>query len=366
MSDGVRAMVLTAPGDLALEEFSRPAIAANAGLLRVEACGLCGSDLEFYSGKLKPPAYPVIPGHEAIGRIEEIGDKAAALWNLSVGDRVAVEPVIPCWACKPCRSGRTRACVTIRTNRRTYSGTSTAVSPSLWGGYAEYMYLDPGALLHRVPIDLPIDIAVMVNPLANGIDWSVLTPGTGLGDTVVILGPGQRGLMSVAAAKAAGAAHIVVTGLSRDAHKLALALQLGADAAVDVETQDVAGIVREITGGEMADCVVDTTPMFVGSVDVGIALARDEGALVLAGTKGGKPAPFDIGLFMSRKLRMYGCSSASPRAFELAADMLAADPERFAALHTHSFELTEAVEALDTLERGDVYQSVCVNLKPGA
>src|SRR2546428_224159 len=134
-----------------------------------------------------------------------------------------------------------------------------APRPGLWGAYADYMYLDPLSIVHRVREDIPASLAVMFNPLGAGFRWAVEIPATGPGDSVLVLGPGQRGLASVIAARAAGADTIIVTGLSRDARKLALARELGADHVIDVEREDARARVRELTGGRGAEVVIEVT-----------------------------------------------------------------------------------------------------------
>src|SRR5262249_23051450 len=106
------------------------------------------------------------------------------------------------------------------------------------------MYLAPQSIVHRVRADIPASLAVMFNPLGAGFRWAVEIPDTGPGDIVLVLGPGQRGLASVIAARAAGAAMIIVTGLTRDAAKLALAKELGADHVIDIQHEDVRARVR--------------------------------------------------------------------------------------------------------------------------
>src|SRR5437899_12818842 len=119
---------------------------------------------------------------------------------------------------------------------------------------------------------IPAGVAVMFNPLAAGLSWASSVPGTRAGDRVVVLGAGQRGLCRVIAARAAGARQVVITGLGRDAQKLALARELGADAVIDVEREDVVARVREVTGGG-AEVVVDTTPYAPRSLNDAIAMA---------------------------------------------------------------------------------------------
>src|SRR3972149_2757103 len=102
-----KAVVQTAPRSLEMRELPLPQVGREDGLLQVEACGICGSDYEQYQGAL-PVRFPVIPGHEPVGRIVELGDEAARRWGVKVGDRVAVETLIPCGFCRHCVGGQYR------------------------------------------------------------------------------------------------------------------------------------------------------------------------------------------------------------------------------------------------------------------
>src|SRR5437667_6316983 len=214
-----RAVVQNGPRALELGELPVPDIDDESALLRVEACGICGSDAEQYAGVL-PVRFPLIPGHEPLGIIERIGDRAARRWGVDAGDRVAVESLIPCGHCRACTEGRYQLCRG-RGGMFGHGYVPLAHAPGLWGAYADYMYLDPFSLVHRMRKDIPASLAVMFNPLGAGFRWAVEIPDTGPGDTVLVLGPGQRGLACVIAARAAGADTIIVTGLGRDAPKLA-------------------------------------------------------------------------------------------------------------------------------------------------
>src|SRR5256886_5340350 len=285
-SETVRAVVLTKPKTLEAREFPRPAIGADDALLRIEACGICGSDYEQYEGAQPQhedyTPYPVIPGHEPLGVIEEVGRQAAARWGVSEGDRVAVRSGYGCGHCEACRRWEPRACP-----RRggTYGYTDVGKAPHLWGGYAERMYLSPYSVMKKMDATLPAGIAVMFNPPAAGLSWGGSIPGTGPADPVLILGAGQRGLCRVIAARAAGAKQVVITGLGRDADKLALARELGAHAALDGEKHDVVASVRDATGGG-AEVVVDTTPYAPQSLNHAVAIAVRKGRIVVAGLKG--------------------------------------------------------------------------------
>src|SRR6266566_7857332 len=257
MADMVRAVVMTAPRTFEMREFPRPVIGPDEGLLRVEACGICGSDVEQYKGHLGQRGLPMVPGHEPLGIIEEVGERAAQRWGVSVGDRVALEILIPCRSCDLCLTGRYMACK----NRKGSYGGYNPGEPRLNGGFAEYIHLHPNSILHPISADIPAEIAVMYNPLGAGVRWAVQIGGVGLGSTVLILGAGQRGLAAVLASRAAGAGTIIVTGLARDAGKLALAREFGADHTIDVEAEDTVERVMEITGGTGTDVALDLTPM---------------------------------------------------------------------------------------------------------
>jgi threonine dehydrogenase-like Zn-dependent dehydrogenase len=206
MAGSVPAMVLLKPRTLVAREFARPVIGPDDALLRIEACGICGSDYEQYEGAQPPhedyTPYPVIPGHEPLGVIAEIGAEARLRWGVDEGDRVAVRSGYGCGHCEACGRGEPRACP-----RRggTYGYTDVGKPPHLWGGYAEHMYLCPHSVVKKMDPSIPAAVAVMFNPLAAGLSWAASVPGTGPGDRVVILGAGQRGLCCVIGARAAGA-----------------------------------------------------------------------------------------------------------------------------------------------------------------
>src|SRR5262249_16993457 len=212
------AMVQTGPRALEPRELPIPALDADSALLRVEVCGICGSDYEQFAGVLGTPV-PVIPGPEPLGRVAAIGDPAAPRRGLDVRGRgagvdvgagVAVENMISCRFCAPCLGGRSHLCE----RRKIYSYVPLSESPGLYGAYAQYMWLHPNSVVHRVSGELPAAVAAMFNPLGAGFRWAVEIPDLRPGESLVVLGPGQRGLAAVLAARAAGAGAIIVTGLA--------------------------------------------------------------------------------------------------------------------------------------------------------
>lgn len=349
MSDMVRAAVQVGPGDIEVREFQRPRTGPDDGLLRVEANGICGSDLETYRGHLGAGRAPFIPGHEPLGIVEEVGERAAQRWGIQPGDRVAVEVIVPCRACHGCLTGGYQSC---RNRKYGHGVTGVDIDPGLWGGLAEHMYLSPNSVLHKIDKTLPAEVAVMFNPLGAGVRWACDLGEVGLGDTVLVLGAGQRGLGAVIAARAAGAGTIIVTGLAADAHKLTLARELGADHCVVVdgdEAEDTVERVREITDGEMADVALELTPMAAKPVNDALLAVRHGGRVVLAGLKGGAEIPVRTDQVISRALTVRGAYGVNAQAYAKAIALIESRRIPLHRLHTHTFGLDDTALAMETL-----------------
>ena len=341
------AMVQTAPRVLEPRDIPIPDIDDDGAILRLEACGICGSDYEQFEGVLRTPM-PVIPGHEPLGRIAKIGDRAAARWGVDVGDRVAVETMLSCRHCQPCFSGNYHLCDA----RRIYSYIPLTEAPGLWGGYSQYMYLHPNSVVHRVDPALPPEIGVIFNPLGAGFRWAVEMPNTQPGDTVVILGPGQRGLASVIACRAVGAGTIIVTGIEADERKLALARAFGADHTIDVDNENSVKRVKEITDGRGADVVVDVSAYATKPVADALSMVRPGGTVVLAGMKGFKPVDdFVSDLIVMKEINIRGAIGVTSSGYRAAIRLIESGTVPVADMHTHDFALEDATLAIRTLAR---------------
>lgn len=340
-------MVLTANRCLEARDIPLPDIDDSSAILRIEACGICGSDYEQFEGVLRTPV-PVIPGHEPLGIIEKIGDVAARRWGVDVGDRVAVETMLACKHCTPCLSGSYHLC----DNRRIYSYIPLSTAPGLWGAYSQYMYLHPDSIVHKMDGDLPSHIAVMFNPLGAGFRWAVELPGAAPGDTAVICGPGQRGLASVLALKSVGVDNIIVTGLARDANKLEVAQRFGASATIDVDNENVVHRVKELTAGRGADLVVEVSSYATAPVAQALQLVRPGGQIVLAGVKGFKPVDeFVSDLIVMKEIRIRGAIGVTSSGYRKAIDLIESGKMDLTPMHTHEFELRDAELAIKTLAR---------------
>ena len=342
-----RALVLEAPRTLVGRELLVPDAGEDDGVLRVEACGLCGTDHEQYTGHLAG-GFAFVPGHETVGVLESIGDIAAERWGVATGDRVAVEVFQSCRVCDACRAGTYQRCERHGLSDM-YGYIPVERPPGLWGGYAESQYLGPDAIVHRIPDVLDPVVATLFNPVGAGVRWAVTLPGTGAGDVVAVLGPGVRGLSAAAAAKDAGAAFVMVTGCGqRDAERLAVAGDFGADLAVDVADTDPVRALRDATGG-LADVVVDVTAKAPEAFGQAVALARAGGTVVVAGTRGGPVREFQPDHIVFKELRIVGALGVESGAYRAALALLASGRYPFADLPRRVATLDDAEELIRSL-----------------
>lgn len=341
------AAVACEPLRMELREFPLPPVGEEDGLLRVEATGICGTDWLFYRGGWPSLSFPLILGHETVGRIERIGREAARRWGVKEGDRVVIEEPFPCGRCWICRSVNYHLCP--RGGR--YGAIPISVPPALWGGFSEYLYLHPNSIVYKVSERISPELAPLFIPLSNGIRWVQHVGGMKIGDTVVIEGPGQHGLGCVIAAREGGAGCIIVTGLSRDHARLALARELGADHVIDVEREDARQRVAEITGGRMADLVIDVTAGAPEALQLAVDIVRVGGTVVLAGAKHTPVAQFDSDQIFLKEITIKGVYGRDFRAVEPALSLLESGRYPFSKLSSHTFSLAEADRALRVFAR---------------
>jgi threonine dehydrogenase-like Zn-dependent dehydrogenase len=367
MAEQVLAAVRTGPGTTELREFPMPDVPDDAALLKVEVAGICGTDVKMYA---KPPfADPVIMGHENVGIIVQAGRKFTESKGLAEGDRVFVEHYVGCMHCEWCRAGEYRHCELTdwRTNpdARRYGYTSSDNPGRLWGGFSQYMYLPWNAVTHKVPDGVSAELAGLVTPLSNGIEWALNAGGVGYDSTVLIQGPGQQGLSQVVASKQAGASLVIVTGTTRDAGRLELAKALGADHVIDVLTEDALTRVLEITGGKGVDVVLDctagagTAPVLLG-ID---ALKRREGVMVTQGELAAFP-DFPLKKMTEKCIALRSARGHGYRAVELALAQLASGRFPLDRLGTHSFGLEDVDHAIRTLAGQTGEDALHVSLLP--
>ncbi len=342
MAGTTRSAVLEGKERIVVREFPLPEIGPDEALVRVERAGVCGTDTKYFHGKLEHPT-PLVLGHEILGRIAEIGERAAERYGLQVGDRVEVESRVPCGLCHACHTGVYRYC---RAGRGYGTSIAATEPPHIWGAYGEHLYVAPGSVLHRVDPGLPADAAAVIGIVANGIQWACYYGGVRVGDAVVVQGPGPEGLGCTIAAKEAGASTVIVTGLAADEPRLALARELGADHVIVADQEDVLARVRELTDDEGPQVVVDVTGS-PRALPLSLEMVRRQGTVVLGGLMGTSTATsLYTDQFIWKEIRLQGVFTHSAESTRAAVKLVETRRYPLERMVTHRFSLDEAEQAV--------------------
>lgn len=254
------ASVLHGSRDIRTDPRAVPVPGPDEVLVRISAVGVCGSDVHYYEhGRIGDFVVrePLVLGHEASGVVVGRGERAR---RHQLGQRVALEPGVPCGRCSQCRAGRYNLCPYVR----------FFATPPVDGAFARYVVINE-SFAFAVPDTMTDEQAALIEPLSVGL-WAVRRAGVRPGDTVLVTGAGPIGLLAVQTARVSGAARVVVTDLSADRRELAL--RFGADTAMDARTADVAGldadVLLECSGSQAA-------------VSSGLTAVRGAGTAVLVG-----------------------------------------------------------------------------------
>jgi L-iditol 2-dehydrogenase len=303
----MKALLLTAPSQLSFTDFTDPSPADDEVLLRIRACGICGSDIHGWDGSSGRRRPPLIMGHEAAGEVLTVG---SAVKNWHAGDRVTFDSTIFCGHCSYCQRGEVNLCE----NRRV-----VGVAPVEYrqhGAFAEKLCV-PARILYPLPANLSFSHAAMIEPVSIAIH-AVKRVTVAPTDTAVVVGAGMIGLLVIQALRWAGARQIVAVDLVDE--RLALARQLGATHTFNSRNTDVIPAIAALTGGEGADLafeVVGISP----TVQTAIAALRRGGHAVLVGNLSAK-TDFPLQAVVTRELTLHGtCGSAGE--YPLCLDLVA-------------------------------------------
>ena len=357
----VKAVTLEGPRQLRLRHYPWPAVGEGAAVVRIEFAGICGTDKHSYQGRMvqyggRRLPLPIIPGHENVGIIEELGGEVLDHdgQRLSVGDRVVVAPNLPCGRCYSCRNNHPYYFCTAK---RDYGNNlSAAQPPHLFGGWSERLYALPGSRIFRYPDGLPPELGALIEPMAvtacldKAKSWSSEWEPFRLGDMVAVLGAGPIGLCHVAKARLLGAGAVLATDLS--GFRLRIARLFGATEVADGrDAEGVAERVRRLTGGRGADVVVDCTGVPAGFRQA-LDLIREGGMVLEVGSfvDGGEIGVNPHRHILAKSARVIGVGGDDLSAYATSIRMIEASRRLipWEAAITHRFALEDAEQAMAT------------------
>ena len=329
--------VVVHPGRIAVETADVPSPGPGEALVRTLVAGVCGSDLHAAHGRHPFVPLPYRPGHEVVGIIEAAGASAAgaSAAGFALGERVIVEPDLPCWTCKMCTTGRENLCENLQFFGCGYPQ----------GGMADYFTLAANRL-HPVPESLDDHTAALIEPLSTPVH-AVRLAGDVAGRSVAVLGAGTIGLFTLAVLRAHGAGTVVVTEPNPD--KRSRALALGADAVVDARGPDVTGEVRGVLGGS-ADVVFDCVAI-QSSLDQAIAIADKGGTVVVVGVPAAA-VTVPLPIIQDHQIRIQGSATYLPEDYSESAGLLRAGTVRKADFVTATRPLEAVAEAFELASSG--------------
>ena len=333
----MKALVHTAPMQFEFRDVPQPQPTEEEALVRVKACGICGSDVHGYTGTTGRRIPPIIMGHEAAGVVEAVGRKAQ---NVAVGDRVTFDSTVYCNECSACRRGRVNLC-----QNRKVLGVSTQTFHRD-GAMAEYVVV-PWWIIHHLPAAVSFEEAVTIEPAAVSLHAVRITP-MDVNDVVAVIGAGQIGLFAMQGARVKGAGKIIALDVKED--RLALARQLGADVTINPATSDVAAEMRKAVGQSEADSVLEAVGA-EGTVRLAMDLTKLGGQLTLIGNV----TPYiqvKLQDIVSRELTIRG-SCAIAGEYRACLDLMAAGRLQAKPLISRVVPLSEAPKAFDALHHGE-------------
>lgn len=334
----MKAAVLTGVKKFEYRDIERPRPGPGEVLIRIKAVGICGTDKELYDGtmpffEMGLSKYPLIPGHEWSGVIEEVGGDVV---TFKPGDKVTGDVSIGCGKCLFCKRGLYSLCE----NRR-----EVGISGGKDGAYADFLIM-PEQFTYKLPDTLSFDEAAMAETSATVVK-SIWKAPIKLGQTVLVLGAGPIGLMALQAAYAAGAGYTIVA--DRLTTKLDIALQLGADKVVNTSEEDLSDVVNDLTDQRGADYVMEASGS-VELVSLAPSLTKNAGIINTIGIYTKKIPEFDLSDIVLRDITLSG-SVASPNVYEATLRLMGSGQLKTEPCISHRFSLKDIAQAVNVLEQ---------------
>ena len=330
MPGTMKAAVLHGPHDLRLENRPVPTPKPDEVLVAIRSAGVCGSDVHYWqAGRIGDFVVhsPMILGHECAGVVEDVG---SSVTGLRPGDRVALEPGVPCRRCASCKAGRYNLCPDVR----------FMATPPVDGSFAEYV-VHPADFSYKLPDHVSLDEGALLEPLSVGIH-AARRAGLGLGSLVLITGAGPIGLTALLAARTAGAADVFVSDVAPN--RLEVARRLGARAVLDVRKSDLAQEVLRLTEGQGVDAVIECSGA-PAAQSAGLLTLKRGGVMVLVGL-GSDEITLSAAALASHELDVRGVFRYA-NTYPAAVSIVASASVNLNPLVTHHFPLDEVHQAME-------------------
>jgi len=337
LRQNMKALLLTDYKRLEVTDVDEPQIGADDVLIQVEACGICGSDIHGYDGSTGRRIPPLIMGHEAAGIVVSVGSDVD---DLVAGDRVTFDSMVSCGKCEFCRSGHQNLC-----NNRRVLGVSCG-EYRRHGAFAERIAV-PRRIVYLLPDGMPFEHAALVEAVSVGVHAVNVSP-IKLGDSVVIVGAGMIGLLTLQAAKAAGATRVIAVDINDN--RLTVAKQLGATDILRSDLCDVPAAIREMTGGRGADVALEVVGATV-TIKTAIESVRKGGHVTLVGNVS-PTIELPLQSVVTREISLQGtcgCNGEYPQCIEL----MSSGAINVAPLITSQITLADAPLWFERLHAGD-------------
>lgn len=332
----MKALVMPAYNHLEVQDWPRPELGPGEVLIEVAACGICGSDVHGMDGSTGRRQPPIVMGHEAAGRIVELGP---GVDDWAPGERVTFDSTVYCGQCWFCRRGQINLC-----DRRRVLGVSCD-DYRRHGAFAEYVAV-PQHILYRLPDAVSFEQAAMVEPLSVALH-AVNRCRVRLDDTAVVVGAGMIGLLVVQALRAAGCGRIIAIDL--EPRRLELACALGADEGLRSDQADIPAAVLQRTAGRGADLAMEAVGI-AATVQLAVACVRKGGQIGLVGNLA-PSVDFPLQAVVTRELSVQG-SCASCGEYDACLDLLARNAVRVEPLISATAPLADGPDWFHRLYRG--------------
>jgi L-iditol 2-dehydrogenase len=339
----MKALVKYAPGtgNVGVRDIPIPELRADELLIRVKYCGICGTDLHIYADEF-PNDPPVVMGHEYCGTVVQVGGSVADEW--SVGQRVVGElHTGACGVCELCRAGKPHICPQ-----------KLALGSRYNGAFAEYMAL-PAWLAHKAPDGVPWEVLGVTEPFAIAAHCVVErgTPFQWREASVLITGSATMGLMSTIWASRLGAETIIVSGTELDVDvRFFLAQKVGATRVVNVQQEDLAAAVNELTSGQGVDAWIECSGAAPAIVS-GLELVKKTAKVVLIGLVGPETISIPWNTLLYNELDLVGCFSSPPSSWQKALAAETEEATKLRKLVTHIMPLEQWEQGFAMMKSGE-------------